>query len=194
MTPLDALASREEVLACLKSLAVRKASSDGDIPNRFLKKTSEVIASAVAILINSTLLEQSIPQAWKRAIVTSVPKSAQPSSTEHYRPISLLPSIAKIWERRFLLRRLEPFLAVNELQFGFRERSGCGDALLRLQQAVLESAVKKEAVRVAVVSLDVSRAFDTLKHTAILETLISRGIPPHLLNIVASWLEERSFA
>lgn len=50
--------------------------------------------------MNRTISEGSLPSEWKHAIVTPVYKSGPRTDPTNYRPISILPVLSKILERR----------------------------------------------------------------------------------------------
>lgn len=171
-------------------MKTRKATGLDGIGARTLKALSEKTAAALAIIINCIVVTQRIPLAWKRSWVAPVPKCSQPTSTDHFRPIAIMDSAAKILDKH-LIGLLRPYTRCNPRQFGFCERTGCGDALMRLQLDVLELCPRGTKSAVTMVSLDARKAFDRLSHSAIIGCFTRNGAPAWLLRIIASWLRER---
>jgi len=61
-------------------------------------------------LINASFLLKYVPQLWKVAEVVMISKPGKPPhEATSYRPISLLPSISKLFEK-LLLKRLKPIV------------------------------------------------------------------------------------
>jgi hypothetical protein len=169
----------------------KKAAGPDGLPGALLKVLAGQLATPVARLLNLILRTQRIPRPWLEARVVPVPKISTPSCAKDYRPISLLPTLSKLLERHLLqllkISLLDPCLPSQ--QFGFRPHSGCPDALLLLQQRTMEVAYNsKKAVKIAVLSLDLAKAFDRLPHASILKELSKRGCPDWLLRLCRGWL------
>jgi len=62
----------------------------------------------VTHLINYSINEGQIPDIWRTAIVTPVPKLTQPAACNDYRPISVTPILSRITERIIVNRWLRP--------------------------------------------------------------------------------------
>jgi hypothetical protein len=72
------------------------------------------------------LLKRYFPAQWKDAQIILILKPGKPSNElTSYRPISLLPTVSKVFEK-ILLKRLFPVVENNRLicnhQFGLRQR------------------------------------------------------------------------
>lgn len=87
------------------------------------------------------------PTAWKNAKVIAIQKHGKdPFNPSSYRPISLLSSLGKIFER-ILLKRLnmhiENDVIIPNQQFGFRKAHSCNHQLATLHQ-ILEMNLKEK--------------------------------------------------
>ncbi len=96
---------------------------------------------------------------------------------EHLKYLSLLPFIAKTLERD-VFKQLSSFLSKHNLldanQSGFRHGHSTETALLSVTEALrIANADSKSSV---LILLDLSAAFDTVKHQILLSTLSSQGI------------------
>ena len=84
-----------------------------------------------------------IPTAWKLATLRMLLKPDKlPSLTTSYRPISLISSIMKLFERvieQRLRSHLEHIGFINKHQSGFRKAKSTDDHLFRLSQSIMES-------------------------------------------------------
>ena len=105
-----------------------------------------------------------IPAAWKIATLRMLLKPEKlPSLTTSYRPISLISSIMKLFERLFehpLRTHQEQIEFINKHQSGFRRTKSTVDRLFRLSQSIMESFNRGEHAVAAF--LDVEKTFDTM--------------------------------
>ena len=111
-----------------------------------------------------------------------------PSLTTSYRPISLISSIMKLFERvieQRLRSHLERIGFINKHQSGFRKAKSTDDHLFRLSQSIMESFNRGE--HVAAAFLDVKKAFDNIWHNG-LRFKIFPARPSHQNDALALWL------
>jgi hypothetical protein len=109
MTPASEpkLTNREEVQEAVRGLKVGKARGPNDIPNRALKHLPQRALSRLVLIFNAILLTHNFPTAWKHARVISILKPGKdPALPSSYRPISLLDTIDKLFEKILLARIL----------------------------------------------------------------------------------------
>ncbi len=116
------------------------------------------------------------------------------SLIENYRPVSLLPFIAKTFER-VVFNQVSLFLSQNNKldakQSGFRIGHSTETALLSVTDALrIAKADSKSSV---LILLDLSAAFDTVNHQILLSTLSSLDITGIPLCWFESYLTGRSF-
>ena len=95
----------------------------------------------------------------------------------NYRPISLLPTIGKIFER-VVHEQLYSYLTARILlcgnQYGFRKNSSTEDAAIDLIDKIANHLDTKSLP--FAIFLDLSKAFDTLDHNILLQKLRYYGI------------------
>ena len=115
-------------------------------------------------IIFQNILETGIfPDRWKEANITPVHKKKDKQIVSNYRPISLLPIFAKIFER-IVFKNLYNFLITNNLitkhQSGFRPGDSCSNQLLSLIHEIHQAFDDNRCLEVRSVYLDMSKAFD----------------------------------
>ncbi len=166
------------------------------IPSHLLQAISPALLPALTHIINTSLLTGIFPTAFKQARVTPLLKkpTLNTSLLENYRPISLLPFIAKTLER-VVFNQVSLFLSQNNKldtkQSGFRSGHSTETALLSVTEALrIAKANSKSSV---LILLDLSAAFDTVNHQILLSTLSSLDITGIPLRWFESYLTGRSF-
>ena len=115
------LTSPQEIIRVINSLHLNKPCDYDDIFLFLLKTAAHVIAYPLSMILNRCISLGVFPNQLKIAKVISVYKSGPSIDLQNYRPISLLSSLSKIFEK-VILRKLVSFLERNNLiipsQFG----------------------------------------------------------------------------
>ena len=176
-----------EVEAVLKSLDPNKATCPDEIPARIQKETTTTTAPSLCKLFNRSLGVGYIPSEWKLANVVPVHKKDEKGHVENYRPISLLCIISKVLEHCVLNHtkdRLEDLIAV--CQHGFRSGRSCFTNLLETLDYI--RAILHRAGQVDCVYLDMSKAFDKVRHDLLMEKLRDAGFGGNVLTRFHAYL------
>ena len=105
-------------------------------------------------------------------------------SLNNYRGITLTPLISKLFES-ILLNKCEEHLVTDELQFGFKKATGCPQAVFTLQPVVEYFNVRGSSVFAAM--LDITKAFDTVKHSLLFRSLTQAGVPTWIVLLIVNW-------
>ena len=110
----------------------------------------------------------------------------------NYRPISLLTSISKLFEK-VVFEQLSDYFSSNkylhEGQYGFREKHSTELATVELMDRII-SALNDKRLPISIF-MDLSKAFDTLDHAILLEKLRYYGISGTSLDWFRSYLSNR---
>ncbi|CAH8429139.1 unnamed protein product [Dicrocoelium dendriticum] len=119
-------------------------------------------------------------------------RSDSRSDPANYRPVTLLPVLAKVMEAvvaEALMDYLEKCNILVAEQHGFRQHRSCTTNLLIARGSWTE--VADDGVGVDVIYLDFSKAFDRLDHRILLQRLQSYGIGDPLLGWIGNFLYQR---
>ena len=66
---------------------------------RFIKQCIKSLCPVITHIVNSSLTSHVVPDSWKLALVHPIQKTPKSTDVSNFRPISILPTIAKITER-----------------------------------------------------------------------------------------------
>ena len=158
-----------------------------------LKNINESVNFPLSILINRTLNEGQYPDQLKMAKVVPLHKGSNKDLITNYRPISILSSILKVYEK-IIFKRLYSYLSSNSildpLQFGFKPKHSTINAITKLTQDILMGFEDKK-VSLAVYC-DLSKAFDTIDHSILLLKLQKYGVRGVALDLFSSYLAHRT--
>lgn len=189
----DVPISPECVYRKLNKLDVNKASGPDGIPNLLLKNCAVELTLVLTYLFRLSISTSKLPKIWKSAYVTPVYKrKGDRSSPSSYRPISLTSCIGKTLES-IVNNRLMTFLLENSLisenQFGFLPKHSTLDQLALDYHTWLKAVEKKETCLAAF--LDLSSAFTSVPHEAILHKLPMLGVHGRILAWIRDYLSNR---
>ena len=155
----------QTLIKLVKFLKRGKALGPDTIHNEVLRLgTTTSLFHHLARLFTSSIQLGYIPTAWKIATLRMLLKPDKlPSLTTSYRPISLIGSVMKLFEKvieQRLRSHLEHIGFINKHQSDFRKAKSTDDHLFRLSQSIMESFNRGEHVVAAF--LHVENAFDNV--------------------------------
>ena len=191
--PSNLLCSQEQVLQLLLNLPTDSASGPDAISSRMLKSTASSIAFPLSHIFNLSLKSGTLPSEWKHSHIVPIPKTKSPSSLpSDYRPISLLPIISKVLERHvynFIFDFCNRHDIISNCQFGFRPGFSTVSALLSFTHHCYSLFDSRKSV--CAIFFDLRKAFDSIPHKLLLDTLSSTGLPPLLIHWLRNYLSNR---
>lgn len=184
-----------EIKSLLQSLKNRKSPGIDLITNRALKNISKKALVLLNNIFNACFKLNYFPKDWKVAQIIAIPKpNKNNSNPSNYRPISLLSSLSKVFEK-IILNRLNVFIEDKNLlpdeQFGFRRSHSTIHQLQRVVQHTKTNFKNKKST--GMIILDIEKAFDSIWHKGLLHKLYTMNIPINLIKIIQSFLLNRSF-
>ncbi|XP_058817613.1 uncharacterized protein LOC131680914 [Topomyia yanbarensis] len=138
---------------------------------------------------------QPIPSSWKTALVIPIPKKSNtPRTAKDFRPISLLPCVAKTMERmvnKRLMTYLEENSHLDQRQFAFRKGGGTGAHLGSFEEILRQALTDDLHADIAI--LDIAKAYNTVYREGVLRQLANWGVTGNLGNYIKDYLNNRVF-
>ena len=110
---------------------------------------------------------------------------------ENYRSVSLLPHTSKIFER-ITYKQINKYMEdkISNNVTGFRKSRGTQHSLVIMLER-LKQAIDKGGC-ISVMYMDLPKAFDTINHDLLLAKLRAYGFSTSALNLLYSYLKNRS--
>ena len=162
------------------------------ISNKLLKLLKIELSKSLTLIINQMITTGIFPDSFKISKITPLFKKGDVSMLSNYRPISLLPTISKIFER-ILFNQLYDYFNSNNLlaeeQYGFRTNHSTEYAAVKL----VDNVSKEMALGNTPTALyiDLSKAFDTLSFGILLYKLNYFGIKDNAFKLLKNYLTNR---
>jgi hypothetical protein len=137
---------------------------------KVLKLSSETLAPSITKLYNNCIEQSTWPTKWKKGEWIPVFKRDNRQERTNYRPITVLPVIGKVLEtllRKQITESYNPYL-YSKLT-AYRKTHSCETTLIGSTEEWRQAADRKG--NVAVLSTDMSKAFDSLHLSLMIKKL-----------------------
>jgi hypothetical protein len=184
--------STKEMLSIIKTLKPKNSHGFDENPMMLLKKSATYICSPLTYICNKSIQSGIFPNRMKFSIVKPVYKKGDKTNPANYRPISLLTSFSKIFEKALYIRLMEQFNTKNllvENQFGFRKSTTTEDAIFQLTNEILNASNNK--ILAGSIFCDQEKAFDSVNHDILMSKLSYYGINGKANKLLKSYLQNR---
>jgi hypothetical protein len=159
-----------ELQHALNSMKNKKAPGPDEIVIEAIKHGGENLQTALTVLLNRCLDEQTIPDDWNNAVITLIHKKGDQKRLENYRPISLLSHLYKLFTRVIsnrLTNKLDSYHPVE--QAGFRQGYSTNDHLQTIKMVIQKHNEYKMPLVLAFI--DYEKAFDSVEIWAVMRGL-----------------------
>ena len=189
------IATEAEILRLVQSMANKHCKLD-PVPTWVLKKHLDQLIPLITKIINQSLETGIVHPLLKSAIIRPILKNPNLDHTkfENFRPVSNLPFLAKVLEK-VVYTRLNNHLTTNHLlqvnQSAYKKYHSTETVMIKIQNDILTSLDKDKVV--ALVTLDISAAFDTVDQHRLLNCFNSTyGLSGTVLQWMKSYLSNRT--
>ena len=130
------------------------------------------------------------PGEWKLHEFVMLYKKGNAKECGNYRTIALISHASKILLIIILNRmRIKVEEELSDCQAGYRSNRGTVDMLFSLQ--LLIEKVRNSEEEAFIIFIDYSKAFDSVKHHHLFDTMLKMGFPAHLVSLIAGLYENQ---
>ena len=175
--------SLDELMAIMSTMNPTTSCGLDDVSTLLLQKCYRGISCPLLNVINSCLADGTLPGAWKHALVTALPKTSNLNDPSTFRPISVVPAIAKLVER-IVHNQLSSYFNQHDLfshtQHGYRTNFSTETALTVMIDKIFTAMDTGDVA--LLVLIDLSKCFDVVDHELLLSKL-------KLYNVDTKWFE-----
>eukprot|EP00666_Eupelagonemidae_sp_cell4sb_P004626 gene4626-biopygen1733 len=186
--------TKEDVIAALKKDRGTRSVGIDEVPMSVLKRVGPAVADEIAYMTNTCIQARAWPDQWKQAEIVCIWKNkGNQKEPKFYRPISMLPAIARLVER-LLADQIKAHIRDNNIlpkfQHGFRVKHSTETALIQLVDEIATAMDDGQTAIVA--SLDLAGAFDTIDRGILIRKLAQTcGISGPAGELLENYLQGR---
>lgn len=164
-----------------------------NIPHKCVKKFPTRALLLMLKIYNSCARLSYFPKQWKIGKVIAIPKPKKDKNTPtSYRPITLLCTFSKIFEKLLLLKMLnfeDDNKIIIDQQFGFRSSHNTTHQVFRVCEHITENFNRDNST--GMILLDIEKAFDSVWHDALIYKLNTYKYPLNLIKLIQQFISGR---
>ena len=180
---IDANLVRTEI----ENLDTSKSTGPDRLPALIIKRFSDIFTEILLLIFRKSYLEGKVPTQMKAANIRPIFKTGEKTDPSNYRPVSITPIIAKIYER-IIKKHIEKHVnqqdIMSDCQHGFRQAKSTSTNLIQFTNDLANYA--NETKSISIVYTDLRKAFDCIPHDLLLYKLDKYGIRGK----TKKWLQE----
>lgn len=184
--------SQNELIIEISKLSTSSAPGHDEFQPSLIKLVHLELLSPLLHIFNLSFKTGIFPENLKLARVTPIFKKGKIDTFSNYRPISVLSVFSKLIEKLMysrLIKFLTNFSILSKNQFGFQKNKSTYMAILDFIEQIRENNDKKYST--IGITIDYSKAFDTIDHQILLSKLNYYGIRGIVNDWFKSYLQNR---
>lgn len=183
-----------DFLNFIRSKKNTSAPGPDNVSYLILKQLNLKLIQQISLICNNVLGSEIIPPEWLTIKCVPILKPGKPENLpDSYRPICLISTFLKIINNK-VKKELVKHTKLNNIlpkySFGFREKTSSVNCVNTLITTINNSKNNKKIVLVTF--LDLSKAFDNVNITKLLNILTAYNYPPELVNWLFLYLKQRN--
>ena len=186
----DRVITDNDITCALKMLKADKSDGQSGLISTHLLLCSKLFKSMLAMLITAIITHGYQPQSMLLATIISIPKDNRGNlcDSSNYRGITLCSSISKLLDI-IILNRYSNLLSTSDMQFAFKKGHSTSMCSLMVKETVNYYFNNQSEVYSCCV--DLTKAFDRVKHDNLFKVLIERKIPCVILRVILDMYERQ---
>ena len=188
----DVVFTLENIKSKLINLDCNKSMGPDSIPACILKNSADIFAPILLDIFEISYRDGIVPDQMKVANIVPLFKAGDRTICNNYRPVSLTPVIAKVFEsiiHENLLKHIENNDIIHSAQHGFLKNHSTNTNLINFWNEV--SQLADDVREVSIVYTDIRKAFDSVPHDLLIYKLKQYGISGKTLAWLSNFLQDR---
>lgn len=132
-------------------------------------------------ILNIFMWCENIPEYLHESRTTLIPKKPEAEQPADFRPITVSSVLVRLYHK-ILANRMMKTIKIDTKQRAFRESDGCAENIFLLDITLRYHHKYHRPLFLA--SMDIAKAFDSVSHETIVQTLQIMGVPPPMIKYV----------
>ena len=167
-----------------------KSYQKENIPPKILKDNVDICTMVLSSDFNKCIYNGTFPDNLKHADITPTFKKSERLHKINYRPISILPTLSKVYEKLLYFQIYNYFNGIfSKYLCGFRKGQSTQHSLLYMLEC-LKNALDR-GLCTGILLTDLSKAFDCISHDLLIAKLHAYGFSKVSLNLINNYLCDR---
>ena len=157
-----------------------------------LNPVDDFLASPLTNVINTAIEKHEFPTAWKTARICAIPKRNQVTSEQDLRPISILPTLSKVYDR-LIFRQMTIFIEEEMLMESNISAYRKGQSTIHVLQAIRDDIIKamQRGEVTMMILADFSKALDTIKFQNLIKKMSHLSFSKNFLKWTLNYVSKR---
>ncbi|XP_058732849.1 uncharacterized protein LOC131604425 [Vicia villosa] len=191
----EAIYTEEEVKTALFQMNPLKAPGPDGLPALFFQKYWHIVGHEVCKLVLDILNNQKHPGIINNTHIVLIPKCKNPVKPQDFRPISLCNVVMKLVTKVIAngLKEILPEIIDEEQSAFVKDRPIMDNALIAMECFHWLKKKVKGKKGVMALKLDMSKAYDRLEGSFIVEVLATMGFPPAMVSLIKRCINSVSY-
>ena len=176
----------DEVTEAISKSKTNCSGGPSGLPSGIFRHFPENWIVFLCLLFNTIFSFHSYPAAWCISRLVTVFKKGAKSLCDNYRGISIMDSVAKLFDT-IICARLQRWFVPDREQAGAQRGRGCMELVVTLR-LLIDYAISKKR-KLFIVFVDFSKAYDKVPRKALIDALIALGCGFTMLCMIAAMYE-----
>ena len=181
---------RKHVRQTLMKINPYKATGCDQLPGKTVKTCADELTNTICSIVNDSIRTNVVPDDMKKAEVSPVYKKKSDLQKDNYRPVSVLNTIAKVYETLLADQLYAYFDQIFcRMLSAYRKKYGCEHVVVKLVDS-WKKAIDNDQY-VGTVLMDLSKAFDCIPHALLISKMKAYGLSDNACKLMISYLTGR---
>lgn len=191
---LKQIPSPEKMKSTLFQMHDSKAPGPDGFPALFYERPWSTVGDDVIKAVTSFFLRGSMPREVNCSLIVLIPKISNPTSANHFRPISLCNAVYKIISK-LLVSKLRPLLdkLISPTQSAFIPNRWIAKNQIIVQEIVHKFKSRKKKLSLTAIKLNLQKAYDRVNWKFIQAILLHFGFNDKFTNWIIACISSVSF-
>ena len=182
--------SAQSITKYISLLKSNKAVGHGGLHAVFLKCSGDNMATSLCNVFNASISSCDFPSTLEWAYINPIYKKKDNLCKENYRSVNVFAVVSKIFERILSDQLMAYFVSIlSHSLSAYKPGYSCQHVILQLTEFWRQSLDKGNCV--GTVTMDLSKAFDSMPHGLLIAKLSAYGVSKQACNLIIKYLCNR---